>query len=52
MTPKWLIAFAASIAAILIALNLKLLWDQVARRLEARAPPLRAARGRSRKPTR
>ena len=29
MTPKWLIVFAASIAAILIALNLKLLWDQV-----------------------
>jgi len=30
MTPAWLIAFAASIAAILIALNLKLLWDQLA----------------------
>ena len=28
-TPRWLIAFAASIAAGLIALNIKLLWDQV-----------------------
>jgi manganese transport protein len=30
MTPRWLIGFAALIAAALIALNIKLLWDQLA----------------------
>jgi manganese transport protein len=28
--PSWLVAFAVAIAAILISLNIKLLWDQVA----------------------